>query len=58
MHVTNCIVILFDLEIENADTEFHIEVELIEICEDLKTKLSLKSKIIPDNGSNVNTVTK
>lgn len=54
--VLNLIVRAFDLETENADSESHLQDELIDMCVDLKAKSLLKPK--RDYWSNGNTTTK
>lgn len=57
MHVLYLIVTPFNLEIENADIESHLEYEL-NMCVDLQATSLFRSKNISNYWSNVNTATK
>ncbi len=58
MHVPDCIGSPFDFKIENADIEFHLQDELIDMSADLEASSLFKSKNLSDYWTNVNITTK
>ncbi|XP_076049445.1 zinc finger BED domain-containing protein 5-like [Oratosquilla oratoria] len=58
MHIPDWIVTPFDVEIENADLESHLEDELVDMCVDLEAKYLFRSKKLIDYWNNANTTTK